>query len=127
MQELDVTQSHVHFQAIRSIVDFERFFNFRVGVEGEAAAAANYYSDLGIGDLRRVAAQSRCIDRITLRGDFLFHLAVVQASDNLFYVRTLISLKDHFPFGMNLMRSFTGRQIETDAMYCSSIAPLPKL
>lgn len=118
VRELDATQPNVHFPAIDSIADFELFLTFREGLEGEAAAAAagNEHNDRLIGELRRAAAQSRHVDRIAAEGDFLFHLAVAQASGNPFYVSTLTSLKSHFLFGMNLMRSFTGRQVETDAV-----------
>ena len=47
---------------------------------------------------------------MTSDGDFAFHLAVALASENPFYVNTLSSLKDQVLFGMNLARSFSGRQ-----------------
>ena len=117
VQEIDVIQPQVHFPAIGSIADLERFLNFREGVEGEAAAAAaaNYHGELRIAELRRAVAQAQGNEPITSESDFVFHLAVAQASDNPFYVNTLISLKEQISFGMNLSRSFSGRRADVDA------------
>lgn len=107
----------VEFPAIGSIADLERFLDFREGIEGEAAAAAAFtsHSELIIADLRRAVANAVSTEPVSSDDDFAFHLSVAHASNNPFYVNTLISLREQISFGMNLARSFSARPAEVDA------------
>jgi len=113
VETLEQGRADVQFPAIRSVADLERCLDFRVGVEGEAAAtAATCHTEPRIAQLRSAIGLTHFggSTLVTSDGDFAFHLAVALASENPFYVNTLSSLKDQVLFGMNLARSFSGRQ-----------------
>ncbi|HEY4200706.1 MAG TPA: FadR/GntR family transcriptional regulator [Devosiaceae bacterium] len=110
VQEQDAAPKQVSFPSISSIADLERFLNFREGVEGEAAAsAAQFYSEQRVEELRQAARDTDLggIGMTAAETDFAFHLAVARASENPFYVNTLMSLKEQILFGMNLARTFS--------------------
>jgi DNA-binding FadR family transcriptional regulator len=87
-------------------------FDFRVGIEGEAAAAAA--RSRTTADLARMAeAIDRLEDpgaraRLGLDEDFDFHLAVARASHNDYFVSALLSLRETVYQGMLLARTPSG-------------------
>lgn len=83
-------------------------YEFRIGVEGEAAAAAA--RNRSTKDLRRLAGLIAHLHDDTQAGeggivsDFKFHLAVAVASKNHFYPSVLTSLRPQIVMGMELVR-----------------------
>ncbi|MDB5561747.1 MAG: GntR protein [Hyphomicrobiales bacterium] len=96
---------------------FEEFsrrscFEFRIGIEGEAAAAAARCRSAS--DARLL---SELIDRLDevkktsdlgIDEDFAFHIAIAHASKNDYFVSVLNSLRDSICEGMVLARTTTG-------------------
>ena len=83
-------------------------FEFRVGIEGEAAATAA--RNRTQGDLVRMAdALARLEDpsqvNLGLDEDFSFHVLVATASHNDYFVSALLSLKQEIYQGMLLART----------------------
>jgi DNA-binding FadR family transcriptional regulator len=83
-------------------------FEFRVGIEGEAAATAA--RNRTPGDLVRMAdALARLEDptrvNLGLDEDFAFHVLVATASHNDYFVSALLSLKQDIYQGMLLART----------------------
>jgi GntR family transcriptional regulator, transcriptional repressor for pyruvate dehydrogenase complex len=91
-------------------------FEFRIGIEGEAAATAARNRSLShLDELRALMAR---LDDVRLAGspglneDFAFHLAVARASGNAYFVSVLESLRDAIFEGMLLARTATGLRVE---------------
>ena len=101
------------FHPIASIADLQRCYDFRVGVEGEAAAAAalnrseQHLSEMDamIAELERVAASGEQ----WIPADFGFHLTVAIASGSHFFVSVIQSLKDQMTTGMMLAQTLSGK------------------
>jgi GntR family transcriptional regulator, transcriptional repressor for pyruvate dehydrogenase complex len=87
-------------------------FEFRMGIEGEAAAAAarnRSEADLqSLWSLMQRLEDVRERAELGLDEDFDFHLAVARASGNHYFVSVLNSLKDSIFEGMLLARTTTG-------------------
>lgn len=87
-------------------------FEFRVGIEGEAAAAAA--RERTAGDLALMTGRVDCLENLDpmvddgVDADFAFHLAVTRASHNDYYVSALISLRQSILDGMLLARTTSG-------------------
>ncbi|WP_454856299.1 FadR/GntR family transcriptional regulator [Rhizobium binxianense] len=87
-------------------------FEFRVGIEGEAAATAA--RNRTGNDLVRLAGVLRQLEDLPyqsqpgLREDFAFHLQVAKASHNDYFVSALQSLKATIFDGMLLARTTSG-------------------
>ena len=99
---------------IAAPVPFEEFsrkscYEFRIGIEGEGAAAAARYRSTG--DVARLLDIIDRLDEVKRRlepgiaEDFEFHMAVAQASRNDYFVSVLASLKDSITEGMLLART----------------------
>ena len=106
---------------IAAPVPFEEFsrkscYEFKIGSEGEGAAAAARYRSTG--DVARLLDIIERLDEVKRRlepgiaEDFEFHMAVAQASRNDYFVSVLASLKDSITEGMLLARTATGLRIE---------------
>ncbi len=102
------------FAPLSSIADMQRCFEFRVGLEGEAARqAALRRND---EDIARIKAALATLDEILVttslgvEEDYQFHLAVAAATHNRFYVGTLEFLHESITTGMNLTRNLSLRR-----------------
>lgn len=104
-------QTSLRFLPLGSVADVQRCFVFRISLEGEAAffAACNRTDE----DLAAIRAASDHLEDLVGQGkpsvdaDFLFHLAVVEAAHNPFFVTTLKSLINHVRTGMNMCRTLS--------------------
>lgn len=87
-------------------------FEFRIGIEGEAAAAAARYRTGD--DLIRLADLVRTLETIDVRKesgltqDFDFHLCVARASHNDYYVSAISAVRESIFGGMLLARTTSG-------------------
>lgn len=87
-------------------------FEFRIGIEGEAAAAAARHRNAD--DLIRLADLVRKLETIDVKSepglteDFDFHLCVARASHNHYYVSAISAVRDNIFSGMLLARTTSG-------------------
>jgi GntR family transcriptional regulator, transcriptional repressor for pyruvate dehydrogenase complex len=102
------------FRPMTSISDILHCFEFRVGLEGEAAFVAAMRRDTArIDDIARALEALETIVKQGSLGaiaDYDFHLAVANASCNPFFVSVMESLQPNIDFGMNLARSLSLRK-----------------
>jgi GntR family transcriptional repressor for pyruvate dehydrogenase complex len=102
------------FRPMASISDILRCFEFRVGLEGEAAFVAATRQDAARTDA--IARALEALETIVKQGsvgalaDYDFHLAVANASCNPFFVSVMESLRPNVDFGMNLARNLSLRK-----------------
>jgi GntR family transcriptional repressor for pyruvate dehydrogenase complex len=102
------------FRPMASISDILRCFEFRVGLEGEAAFVAATRQDAARTD--GIARALETLETIVKQGsvgaiaDYDFHLAVAHATCNPFYVSVMESLRSNIDFGMNLARNLSLRK-----------------
>jgi GntR family transcriptional repressor for pyruvate dehydrogenase complex len=90
------------------IADLMRCFEFRIGLEGEAAyLAAQRRTD---EDIEAIEAAITALDGVIERGevgvdaDFRLHAAIAQSTKNIFFIEQLNSLSQYVRNGMNLTR-----------------------
>jgi DNA-binding FadR family transcriptional regulator len=100
--------AQLRFVPLGSLADVQKCFLFRISLEGEAAAlAAGRATD---ADVAAIAAAQAELERLVAAGkpsvdaDYAFHLAVVAASHNRFFLATLRSLINHVRTGMSVCR-----------------------
>jgi DNA-binding FadR family transcriptional regulator len=102
------------FRPMASISDILRCFEFRVGLEGEAAFVAATRKD--VARTEDIARALEALETIVKQGrvgaiaDYDFHLAVANATCNPFYVSVMESLRPNIDFGMNLARNLSLRK-----------------
>lgn len=101
----------LRFTPVGSIADIQRCFEFRVGLEGAAAAlAAQRWEEHDLAQIRRkLDALETCIrdGSLGVDADEQFHLAIAKATHNGYYVAVQSSLQPHLAFGMNLTRNLS--------------------
>lgn len=101
----------LQFAPISSLAQVKRCFDFRIGVEGEAAFwAAQNRTAATMQQMR--AALLRLEDAITRRvigkdADYDFHIAVAHAAANEFFEIVLNSMRPAIEFAINLSRSLS--------------------
>lgn len=113
-----------------SVADLQRCYEFRVGVEGEAARlAARHNSKNRLADIEAaLRAMDACIasNGMGADEDVAFHLAVARASENDYYVRTVESVISAIRVGIAIAATFSNRatverlttaQAEHEAIY----------
>ncbi|MCO5731150.1 FadR/GntR family transcriptional regulator [Rhizobium sp. SSA_523] len=96
---------------VGSLADVQRFFEFRAGLEAEAAALAarNWQA----ADKTRIQATFEALERCLLRHDLgaeedqQFHDAVAQATGNQFHTMVREWFKPHIAIGMSVTRSLS--------------------
>jgi DNA-binding FadR family transcriptional regulator len=92
-----------------SVADIQRCFEFRMGVEGEAAyLAAERHSLKKIAKIdEALTAMKRCIEAggDGTEEDIAFHLAVARASENDYFVATVMSLSQAIRIGATIANS----------------------
>ncbi|WP_172891427.1 FadR/GntR family transcriptional regulator [Cohaesibacter sp. ES.047] len=106
-------EAAAHFAPIESIADIQRYFEYRIMLEGEAAyLAAERASDR---DIEKMTVEVKRMDEAletnedVVEGDFRFHLAICEATDNYFLVSSFQFLADAMHQSMNLAHNLTLR------------------
>jgi DNA-binding FadR family transcriptional regulator len=101
----------LRFVPVGSIADIQRCFEFRVGLEGAAAAlAAERWEPSDLAEIKAALAaleDSIRDGRLGTEEDERFHMAVARATRNGYYVSVQASLQPHIVFGMNLTRNLS--------------------
>jgi DNA-binding FadR family transcriptional regulator len=101
----------LRFVPVGSIADIQRCFEFRVGLEGAAAAlAADRRDDDDLVAIEAAfGALETCIrdGALGVDADERFHIAIAQATHNDYYVSVQASLHPHIAVGMNLARNLS--------------------
>jgi DNA-binding FadR family transcriptional regulator len=101
----------LRFTPMASVADIQRCFEFRVAIEGAAAAfAAQRRDEAELAEIRAAyEAMETCIrtGELGVEADARFHEAVARASHNHYYVSVLISLQPHIARGMHLNRNLS--------------------
>ncbi|HEX2137820.1 MAG TPA: FadR/GntR family transcriptional regulator [Microvirga sp.] len=101
----------LRFVPVGSIADIQRCFEFRVGLEGAAAALAAERRE--VDDLAAIRdayeALEACIrtGELGVNADARFHESIARATHNHYYVSVQVSLQPHIAFGMNLTRNLS--------------------
>jgi DNA-binding FadR family transcriptional regulator len=96
---------------LQSIEDVRKFYEFRLAVEGESAywAAVNHTPE----SLKRMGAELKALydairsDQIGVNQDFAFHMSIANASQNQYFEASLMMLKNHLNFLIDLARNFS--------------------
>ncbi len=102
------------FQPVGSIADVHWCYEFRIGLEGEAAYVAALRKDAERTE--EIARMLAALEAIVKQGsvgaiaDFDFHRAVAAATCNPFFISAITLLRPHIDFGMNLARSLSLRK-----------------
>jgi DNA-binding FadR family transcriptional regulator len=101
----------LQFVPVGSIADIQRCFEFRVGIEGAAAAlAAQRWEDDDLAEIKAALGElEECIEngRLGVDADEHFHRAIAQATHNHYHVAVQVSLQPHIAFGMSLTRNLS--------------------
>jgi GntR family transcriptional regulator, transcriptional repressor for pyruvate dehydrogenase complex len=107
----------LRFVPVGSIADIQRCFEFRVGLEGAAAAlAAERWKSHDLADIRSAyEALETCIrtGQLGVDADARFHQAIARATHNHYHVSVQLTLQAHIALGMNLTRNLS--MLRTDA------------
>lgn len=103
------SRSVMEFAEPGSIADLQRCYEFRVGVEGEAAfMAAQRQSQARIADiaeaLRQLLPSSEDSPPPSAEHDIAFHLAVAKATENSYYVQTIGAITQALHVGTRIAR-----------------------
>lgn len=92
------------FGTLENIADLRNCYEFRITVEPEAAAcAAERRSEAQVRAIRQALETLKdATNRQRHRedADFMFHLAIAQASGNSYFATAMEALKDHIAVGM---------------------------
>ncbi|SEK53481.1 FadR/GntR family transcriptional regulator [Pacificibacter marinus] len=101
----------ISFVPLESISDVQRCYEFRIDVEGSAAAwAAKRRDDEDLSAMEhayQVMEQGYQENELAVEADQMLHLAVARASKNPFFASVLESLGEQIAFGVKLSRSLT--------------------
>ena len=109
-------KASLRFVPLGSLADVQNCFRFRMSLEGEAAClAAKARTDEDVAAI--TAAEAELETRVdagmeSVDADFAFHITVVAASHNRFFLATVKSLINHVRTGMNLCRRLSVVQPE---------------
>jgi DNA-binding FadR family transcriptional regulator len=94
----------IAFSPVGTIVDIQRCYEFRISIEPDHAYVASLrWNEEALHvvatalDLMRDATHAH---RHREDADYAFHLAVAQATNNHYYVSSMLALKDHIAVGM---------------------------
>lgn len=102
------------FRPMGSLSDVHRCFDFRLGLEGEAAFFAARRQDSERTE--DIARALEALETIVKQGavgalaDYEFHFTIANATCNPFFVSVMQLLRPHIDFGMNLARSLSLRK-----------------
>ncbi|CDZ27913.1 FadR/GntR family transcriptional regulator [Neorhizobium galegae] len=96
---------------VGSLADVQRFFEFRAGLEAEAAelAARNWQAHDRIRILSALAALEHCLEigELGAEEDQYLHDAIAAATGNQFHVTVRDWFRPHFSIGMSVTRSLS--------------------
>ena len=102
------------YAPISSIQDIQRCFEFRTGIEGEVAAlAAERHNDESLKQIKH--ALDNINEKLrsgmsSVDADYNFHLAVCNAAENKYYLKTFTSLYENIRVGMQLTSYLSNRK-----------------
>ncbi|RVV97345.1 FadR family transcriptional regulator [Mesobaculum littorinae] len=94
------------YAKVETIADIQRCYEFRLTLEGDAAALAARRRNQGVLD-----EMSRALDMLADAtgsrlhredADFTFHVAIAKGANNSYYVESLRALREHINVGMKL-------------------------
>ena len=101
----------VHFAAISNLAQVKKSYEFRIGLEGEAAFwAAQNRSPQTLAQIRSALDQlEEAIERraVGVDADYDFHLAIARASANEFFETVMVAMRAPMMFSINLSRSLS--------------------
>jgi GntR family transcriptional regulator, transcriptional repressor for pyruvate dehydrogenase complex len=101
----------VGFGPVNSLAEVKKCYEFRIGLEGEAAycAAQNRTPEALAAMRQALKRMEEAISRglIGTSADVEFHMAVARASDNEFFETVMQSMRMPMEFAINLARSLT--------------------
>ena len=101
----------LRFVPVGSVADIQRCFEFRVGLEGAAAAlAALRWEEEDLAEIKAALLDlESCIREggPGVEADARFHRAIAQATHNPFHMSVQRSLEPHVAFGMNFARNLS--------------------
>ncbi|HWM82088.1 MAG TPA: FCD domain-containing protein [Pseudolabrys sp.] len=102
---------------VQSLTDVRQCFEFRASLEGEAAALAAEHRPLQpLQDIERallrmeraISGPRASIEANTqFEADFEFHRAIARATENSYFERTLLSMRESIEFTIGLSRSLS--------------------
>jgi GntR family transcriptional repressor for pyruvate dehydrogenase complex len=99
------------FAHMDSLAQVKKGYEFRIGVEGEAAFwAAQNRTEANLAELRAALAElddAIAHRKIGVEPDYGFHLAIARASGNDFFEAVLVSMRIPVIFAINLSRSLS--------------------
>lgn len=99
------------FMPLESLSDVRRCLEFRIVIEGGAAAlAADMADEADLAQIQQALASLQTAvasQTLGVQEDFDFHMAIARASKNHFFVSVIASIQQHVVFGMNLLRNFS--------------------
>jgi len=98
------------FAAIESIADIQRSFVFRIAMESAAAGlAAELRTGKNLDEMRRALDRlgSNLEHELAVEEDILFHLAVMRASQNPYFVTTFEMITGQIRVAVQLTRSLS--------------------
>ena len=102
------------FADVGSVADIQKCFVFRIALEGEAAAlAAAEHDRAALGHLEQAMgglARSLTDGTGGIDEDIAFHQAVAAATDNRFFLSTMVAITSQIRVGIGLNRSLTLEQ-----------------
>jgi GntR family transcriptional regulator, transcriptional repressor for pyruvate dehydrogenase complex len=109
-------KASLRFVPLGSLADVQNCFRFRMSIEGDAAClAARVRTDDDIAAIAAAEAELEArveVGAESVDADFAFHVAVVAASRNRFFLATVKSLINHVRTGMSLCRRLSVVQPE---------------
>ena len=101
----------ISFVPLESVSDVQRCYEFRIDVEGAAAAWAARRRDdedlAAMDEAFKVMEQTYHQNELGVEADQKLHLAVARATKNPFFSSVLESLGEQIAFGVKLSRSLT--------------------
>ena len=104
-------QAVLQFVPVGSIADIQRCFEFRVGLEGAAAAlAATRWEEHDLAQIKTAFRElEACIEagQLGVDADERFHRAVAESTHNPYHILVQTSLQPHIAFGMTLTRNLS--------------------
>ncbi len=99
------------FGPVNSLAEVRKCYEFRIGLEGEAAylAAQNRTPEMLAAMREALNRMEAATSNLTLgmSADLEFHIAVARASGNEFFEAAMQSMRTPIEFAMNLARSLT--------------------
>ena len=110
-------KSVLEFTEPGSIADLQRCFEFRVGVEGEAAyLAATLSSSARIAEIQKAQDALKTTmndpEQLGAEEDIAFHLAVARATENNYYIATIESATQAIMVAMRVARTLSSKSNE---------------